>query len=106
MKTYFKLTNGKNVAANLTPTTHSKGGEAWTVQIGVANAGVLRRWERTEVRTWTTPTSATIRKVEVVKWSIYLPGSEKGLVYENRTRALRAMHAALNEAAEHREVPR
>lgn len=91
MKVRFPQRPGSMVmcAVDLIPTTHPKGGDAWTVTSDGAPAGVLRRWEKNEVRMTITSTSGTFRKVKVTKWSWYPSATEPGRVFDSRADALR-----------------
>lgn len=91
MKVRFPRRPGSTVmcAVDLVPTTHPKGGDAWTVTSDGALAGVLRRWERDDVRMTITPTSGTLRKIKATKWSWYPSATEPGRVFDSRADALR-----------------
>lgn len=98
MKVRFPLRPGSasTCVVDLSPTTHPKGGEAWNITSDGASAGVLRRWERDEVRMTITPTSGSMRKARVTKWSWYPSATEPGRVFDSRSDALRwALRGAL-----------
>jgi hypothetical protein len=75
--------------AELTPTEHPKGGEAWTVAMDGSEVGILRRWERKEVSGTVTPTRGTFRSRVVVNWTVYVGTAHR--VCESRAEALRVM---------------
>jgi hypothetical protein len=75
-------------AATLDTTTHPKGGDAWNVTIDGVPVGVLRRWEREEVRTSSTPNTVRIWKTTATHWTAYRPDTT-GRVFSSRDRALR-----------------
>lgn len=78
--------------ADLTPTTHPKGGDAWDVQMGERNVGRLRRWECNEESMTITPSGGTWRKRRVTRWTAYPTSAEgKGCVYDSRAAALRRL---------------
>lgn len=91
MKVRFQRRPGSasTCVVDLLPTTHPKGGDAWTVTSDGAPAGVLRRWERDEVRMTLTPSSGSIRKVRSTKWSWYPSATDPGRVFDSRAAALR-----------------
>lgn len=84
--------------AELTPTTHAKGGEAWDVQIDGVHVGQLRRWERNEMSITVGPSRGWIEKRCVTKWTAY-PATDggKGWVYDSRAAALRFLRDSAKE---------
>lgn len=83
----------RNLTAELTPTTHPKGGEAWTVTVNGREIGTLRRWSRKESSMHLTPTSGSFSSRDVTKWTAYPPEKE-GRVWSSRGAALASLFAA------------
>lgn len=75
-------------SALLTPTTHPKGGEAWTGVIKDIPCGVLRRWEQDEVSMAISPTRGTFTKIRKTYWSTYREGQTNGKMWSSRGAAL------------------
>jgi len=94
MKVRFSKDVGSsnNIVAELTPTTHPKGGEAWDVTIEGVAVGVLRRWECNEVTSHIGPYSGCFTKRRAVKWSAYRENAPTVGVHRSRVDALWWLH--------------
>ena len=82
---------GPSVSFDLEPTTHPKGGEAWTVSRAGTALGILRRWEREVIKAVISPRSATFRKTHEPRWTAYSLTGERLAVHGTRTEALRSL---------------
>lgn len=90
----------KSLRADLNPTTHQKGGEAWDVTLDGRPAGVLRRWVRTETRMSTTPNTMRIWNTDVVYWTTYPVEGEARVFEKSRSAALRYLRKMQGAAPE------
>lgn len=86
--------------ATLEPTTHPKGGEAWDVTIDGTAVGIVRRWEREEVRTSSSPNTVRIWKKTAIYFTAYPPDMEKR-VCTSRDQAIRHLWEKTFDGAEH-----